>query len=70
MTYCEKDKLISIRVNARKYEMVKNYIENNKYKTYPILSFGTIFDEALDKIIKEKNIKEPKPIKGQIEIKF
>ena len=61
----EKDKAISIRVNARKYEMVKAYIEQNKYRSYPMLSFGLIFDEALDRLIKEKNITEPKPIKGQ-----
>lgn len=70
MTYCEKDKLISIRVNARKYLMVKKYLEDNKYKTWTAMSFGKIFDEALDKFIKEKNIKEPKPLKGQTKIKF
>ena len=63
--YNEKNKLISIRVNARKYEMVKAYIEQNKYRTWPVLSFGKIFDDALDRLIKEKNITEPKPIKGQ-----
>ena len=61
----EKDKLISIRVNARKYAMVKAYIDQNKHRTWPILSFGKIFDDALDALIKEKNISEPKPIKGQ-----
>ena len=52
-------------MNARKYEMVKAYIEQNKYRSYPMLSFGKIFDDALDALIKEKNITEPKPIKGQ-----
>ena len=63
--YDEKNKLISIRVNARKYEMVKAYVEQNKYRSYPMLSFGKIFDDALNALIKEKNITEPKPIKGQ-----
>ena len=62
--YDEKNKLISIRVNARKYEMVKAF-DQNKYGSYPMLSFGKIFDDALDRLIKEKNITEPKPIKGQ-----
>lgn len=66
----EKDKLISIRVNARKYAMVKSYIEQNKYKSYPTLSFGKIFNDALDELIKEKNISEPKPIKGQRKMKI
>lgn len=61
----EKDKLISLRVNARKYNMVKSYIDQNKWRTYPALSFGKIFDDALDALIKEKNITESKPIKGQ-----
>ena len=65
MPFFEKDKSISIRVNARKYEMVRAYIEQNKHRYFPVLSFGKIFDEALDKLIKEKNISEPKPINGQ-----
>lgn len=61
----EKDKSISMRVNARKYNMVKTYIDQNKYRSWPVLSFGQIFDNALDAFIKEKHITEPKPIKGQ-----
>lgn len=61
----EKDKLISLRVNARKYNMVKAYIEQHKYITWPALTFGRIFDDDLDLLIKERNISEPKPIKSQ-----
>ena len=71
MTYCEKDKLISIRVNARKYGMVKSYLDKNRYKTIPATSFGTILDKALDSFIKDKNISvKPKTIKGQTKIHF
>ncbi len=71
MTYCEKDKLISIRVNAQKYEMVKSYLDKNRYKTIPATSFGTILDEALDSFIRDKNISvKPKTIKGQTKIHF
>lgn len=64
----ESDKLIILRVNARKYNMVKAYIDQNKYRTWPALSFGKIFDDALDALIKEKHITEPSPIKGQCKI--
>lgn len=61
----EHDKLISVRVNRRKHAMVMAYIEQNKYRTYPALSMGQIVNDAIDQFIKEKNITEPKPIKGQ-----
>lgn len=67
--YDEHDKLISARVNRRKYDMVINYIKENKYR-YPSLSMGNIFNDAIDQFIKEKHITEPKPIRGQHRMKF
>ena len=59
-----RDRPISVRVNRRKYAMIMAYIEQNK-NINSKLSVGQILDEAFDQLIKEKNITEPKPIKGQ-----
>lgn len=66
--YEQKDKVVSMRVNSNKYNIIMAYVEQNKYKTYPALSFAKIIDEAMDAYIKAHNITAcpTKPIKGQL----
>ncbi len=70
ISYNLKSKAISVRVDPLKYDRVMAYLKNNRYKTYPIMSIGTIVDDALDEFIKKNKVPETKPIKGQIGIKF
>ena len=49
-----KEKLISVRVDSWKYNKVINYVQNNKYKTYPALSFADIVEDAIDKFIQDE----------------
>ena len=69
-SYNLKSKAISVRVDPLKYDRVMAYLKNNKYKIYPIMSVGTILDDALDEFIKKNKVPETKPIKGQTKIHF
>ena len=69
-SYNLKSKAISVRVDPLKYDRVMAYLKNNRYKTYPIMSVGTILDYALDEFIKKNKVPEAKPIEGQIGINF